>query len=430
MFPDAVRCAYVGEHAVLSGFTLIGGSAQFSYYPDGYGGGAYCEASGVITNCTLMYNLADYGGGVYGGTLNNCTLTGNSAYQGGGSYSGTLYNCTLMGNYADDYGGGVYGGTLTNCMLTSNLAYRGGGAYGGTLTDCTLKGNSAFTGGGTEGGMLNNCIILSNSATYDGGGASGGTLNNCTLAGNSASNSGGGIAWGTLTNCVVYGNSAPSGPNYVNGSSLAYCCATPAHGGTGNIADDPLFVDAAAGNYRLRAGSPCIDRGTNIQAQGAMDLDGNPRIANGRVDMGAYEYQGVAPSPTGYWGWAAAIENGQTNFNDCATGDGYPNLLKYATGSSATVPDDSAQLMEESSDGFFRLRFNRNTNATDVTLIVESAFAATNGAPWRGIATNFHGAWGGSPNVVETGTATPVTVTVREPVPATNRYMRLRVTRP
>lgn len=31
--------------------------------------------------------------------------------------------------------------------------------------------------------------------------------------------------------------------------------------GTGEISADPMFVDAAAGNYRLAAGSPCIDTG-------------------------------------------------------------------------------------------------------------------------------------------------------------------------
>jgi hypothetical protein len=51
-----------------------------------------------------------------------------------------------------------------------------------------------------------------------------------------------------------------------------------------------MFVDAAGGNFRLRAGSPCIDRGDNaVVAAGAVDLDGNPRIVNGWVDMGAYE---------------------------------------------------------------------------------------------------------------------------------------------
>ena len=64
--------------------------------------------------------------------------------------------------------------------------------------------------------------------------------------------------------------------------------------GTGNIASDPDFVNG----YHLGAGSPCIDTGTNqAWMTTATDLDGNPRIANGIVDMGAFEF-GSAPAPT------------------------------------------------------------------------------------------------------------------------------------
>jgi PKD repeat protein len=57
---------------------------------------------------------------------------------------------------------------------------------------------------------------------------------------------------------------------------------------------DPLFVDPANGDFHLQATSPCINAGDN-SAPGlpATDMDGNPRIANGTVDMGAYEYQGL-----------------------------------------------------------------------------------------------------------------------------------------
>ena len=48
-----------------------------------------------------------------------------------------------------------------------------------------------------------------------------------------------------------------------------------------------------------------------------------------------------------------------------------------------------------------------------------------------GIATNIAGTWGGATNVIESGTSTPVTVTVQDTAPpATNRFLRLRVTRP
>ena len=82
-------------------------------------------------------------------------------------------------------------------------------------------------------------------------------------------------------------------------------------------------------------------------------------------------------------------------------------------------------------NGFFALRFHRNTNAYDVTLLVEGSFSAANDAAWSGLATNRDGSWGGATNVSESGSASPMTVTVGDTVaPATNRFLRLRVTRP
>ena len=63
---------------------------------------------------------------------------------------------------------------------------------------------------------------------------------------------------------------------------------------------DAGFVDAAAGDYRLLAGSPLIDTGDPVTQQ-SLDLDGNPLVADGngdgiaRRDMGAYELAAAAP---------------------------------------------------------------------------------------------------------------------------------------
>ena len=191
------------------------------------------------------------------------------------------------------------------------------------------------------------------------------------------------------------------------------------------LAGDPLFVDAAAGNYHLKPTSLCIDWGNNAYVRGSRDLDGKSRIARGTVDAGAYEYQG-------YSTWTAAITNGLTNYNQCATGDGYPNLLKYATGSSPTQADTLARMNGVlTTNRALALQFHRDPGASDVTLVVEGAYAVTNGAPWTGIATNSDGSWGGATNVTETGTGTPLNVMVQDTAAlATKRFLRLRVTKP
>ena len=471
----AVRCAYVGTNATLSGFTLTGANL---IYPVDDGlivgdGAAWCEPTAVISNCAITGNNADAGGGTLGGTLNSCMLISNSAVWGGGAYGATLTNCTLKDNGAWE-GGGTYEAKLHNCILTGNRAENGGGAYGSTLNNCTLTDNVVngynSSGGGAAVSTLNNCTLIGNSAVDDdgvhvvggggasycnlnnctlignftvkvrpgggyggGGGVYGGVLNNCTLMGNSADRGGGAagspLAHCYLYNCIIYGNTATNGPNYYS-CTISYSCTMPDSGGMGNITNNPLFVDATAGNYRLNSNSPCIDRGANFYAQGATDLDGNPRIMNGGVDMGAYECQEAVAPRFGYWAWAAGITNGLTNYADCATGDEYPNLLKYASGSGATNTDDLARLADGLSNGLFRVRFNRNTNAQDVIIVVECSSAITNCAAWQGVATNFLGSWGGATNVEEFGDGSPVAVAVSEIEPTSNRIFRLRVHRP
>src|SRR5205823_3254985 len=101
---------------------------------------------------------------------------------------------------------------------------------------------------------------------------------------------GGGSYHDTIFNSIVFNNSAPNGSNYYS-STINYCCTAPLPAGTGNFASAPGFADFAGGNFRLQPWSPCVNAGTNFYAPAGTDLDGNPRIAGGTVDMGAYENQ-------------------------------------------------------------------------------------------------------------------------------------------
>ena len=382
-----VRCASLADGAVLAGFTLTNGAA------DGYnGGGVWCSStSAVVSNCVLKSNSALIGSGAYSGTLNNCVLNGNFAQwfygRGGGAYGSTLNNCTLAGNSADR-GGGAENSTLNYCVLMGNSASFGGGAFASTLNNCTLNDNSASdTGGGAENCTLSNCLIVNNYVSQSGYGSGGGavasTLNNCTLTANSAS-SGGGAESCTLNNCIVYFNISMLGANYAGGT-FNYSCTTPMpRNGMGNITNAPLFVNLANRNLRLQSNSPCINAGKNAFAPIGLDLDGNPRIVGGTVDIGAYEFQ--SPSSVISYAWLQQYglsTDGSADFAD-ADGDGFNNWHEWRAG---TDPIDvlSVPLLlavaPDGSGGWF-IRFN---GVGGISYELQRASSVT--GPWTSNAT-------------------------------------------
>ncbi|MCP4711480.1 MAG: SUMF1/EgtB/PvdO family nonheme iron enzyme, partial [Planctomycetes bacterium] len=262
------RCMNLGSYAtVISGFTLTNGNAG-----SGYGGGVYCgDTTPIITNCTISGNNAgDYGGGTSYGTINNCTISGNSSgNRGGGTSYGEINNCTISGNSAD---------------------YGGGGTFDGEINNCTISGNSADYGGGTYESTINNSSIRENSVVYHGGGSSRGTINNCTISGNSAGLYGGGTYSSTIRNSIVYYNTARSGNNIYVGT-VSFCCTTPDPGGAGNITDAPGLFSYY--DPHIFTNSPCVNAGTNnvggVVLDGDFDIDGDPRIVGGTVDIGCDE---------------------------------------------------------------------------------------------------------------------------------------------
>ncbi len=94
----------------------------------------------------------------------------------------------------------------------------------------------------------------------------------------------------TLTNIIVWGNTTSGDMLGGPGTLLvSYSDIKGGWTGTGNLDADPLFVDAANGDYHLGVGSPCVDKGTLIGAP-THDIEGTPRAA--APDMGAYEWTG------------------------------------------------------------------------------------------------------------------------------------------
>jgi len=114
--------------------------------------------------------------------------------------------------------------------------------------------------------------------------------------------------------------------------------------------------------------------------------------------------------------------------------DGFPNLLKYATGSSTALSDGLARTdgMLTRNPATLTFTFNRNTDAVDVILhvLVSDSLTPTS---WHITATCTNGVWGGPSTVSEVGTGNPVRVEVLDTQPVTDaksRFMRLEIIKP
>ena len=262
------------------------------------------DESCVLAGFTIRNGSADHGAGICGGTplhhtratIRRNVLTNNSALSGGGVAfcDGTMTDSTITGNAASrssNAPGGVpgvagHGGGLFRCdasISNNDISRNTAALFGGGLTSCD--------------GTIRNNVMSRNSCQIGGGGLirCDGMIENNTICKNSAALiGGGGLAgcFGMIANCIVWGNTAPDNPQLSTQHQTAYCCIQGwTASGEGNITKDPKFFNYAAEDYRLSEISPCVDAGRHEEWMWhAVDLDGNPRIWNDTVDMGAYEY--------------------------------------------------------------------------------------------------------------------------------------------
>ncbi|MCW2924653.1 MAG: Por secretion system C-terminal sorting protein [Thermoleophilia bacterium] len=103
--------------------------------------------------------------------------------------------------------------------------------------------------------------------------------------------SGGGVATMNVS------HTAFKGPLSATGT-----CAPVVTGRIDTAVVDPLFRDAAAGDFRLQFTSPLVDVGTSVPAGSDRDVSGSARSVDGnnaggaQPDIGAFEYQRLAPT--------------------------------------------------------------------------------------------------------------------------------------
>jgi len=217
------------ETAVLNGFIITRGHADYWLRQDHGGGMINLNSNPTVTNCMFIGNLGSVGGGIYNSnsnpTLKNCTFNLNMANSSRGDTS--------------DRGGGMYNDqsspTLIECIFDQNGAMYGGGMYSKksnlNIENCTFSNNLAEGGGGISNYqsnlILTNCKFVKNRATWHGGGMynygnGDGVVDiiNCTFIENIAADSGGGISNRysnpNLTNCTFRDNSANCGGGMAN----------------------------------------------------------------------------------------------------------------------------------------------------------------------------------------------------------------------
>ncbi len=284
------------------------------------------------------------------------TDNSNNVVWAEGVSNARLDGFTITGGYGG-YGAGIYtwnhsSPVLANLVIRDNVGIHGGGLYNNyygepTLTNVVMTGNSATQSGGA--------IYNYSSWPY---------LFDVTISGNSAATAGGGVYnsyspnW-TMFNTIAWGNTAAGVPSQIAGDAIlaehSIIQGASGYSGSGNLDADPLFVNPAAGDLRVRGDSPAIDAGNNSAVRpDAADLDGDgdtgepvpcdltkaarfvdvPFVSDTGVgdpplvDIGAYEYSPLPPVANA-GGPYAGNESATIAFTASASTDPNGDLLLY-----------------------------------------------------------------------------------------------------
>ena len=275
---------YTGDH-------LEGGAIKARYF-----------SNLLIKNCSIRYNSADNGAGIALTVGSSPVIEGNIIYKNSVNYSGGGILCH-----------GRSEPKIINNIISNNIAYNssGGGIACGSsnpvIQNNVICNNESFIDAGgiqinNSYPLISNNTVCNNKSGPDGGGAGLFVSSGNPLIYNT-------IFWGNVrgTDTLQVISWWPGDYYYCNiQGGRQYVSWGEWYEGTlpGLVESDPQFVspslgagieyDGLSANWSFTEFSPNINAGNPDLSEldlPSTDLDGNPRINHGVVDIGAYESQ-------------------------------------------------------------------------------------------------------------------------------------------
>ena len=273
---NGMCCVCVGRYGHVRGFTLTGGRTDYTV--DDKGISSILYAGGGVAGSSTSYRDDIY--------VEDCIISNNCASYGAAARSATLVRCRVFENKALNNGGG---------MVESH-------AYG-TLFDRNRQGTLSTGATCRNITRLVGCTITPANLTLNG------TTTNRAIGAVTSSA-------GQFHGCLILGSCNDGGRNKFD-TNCTYCVFSGGSGGFPTDESCTIVTTAAASklldaNFRPVIGdNPAIDSwdADNFEAFAAArlstgkDLSGEPRVRNGRIDIGALESD---PKP-----WYAKLLDGR-----------------------------------------------------------------------------------------------------------------------
>ena len=337
-----------GEKVVFDRLTISGGNANTVISDIHRTGAAILKDDVVrgleITDCVIKNNSCRFG------IISSSFGTGSAAHL-------TIKRCIIDNNYSgtgtiyalssSNFSSVAFSVSIENTQITNNIAtdtnvsigtagsalfVRAGNVSSATvrIENCTIANNQDV---GTFNGYNNfnrTPIIAQRTTTSSAASNTTVRVYNSIFYGNTTAN-------GLTSRAISKGNESTPEPlveifNAIDENNFSNI---PVANVTNGSSANPVFTNAANGDYTLQINSPAIDAGDNSAVNSTIDLNGNTRIINSVVDLGPYEYfTSLVVAPQVYL-QAPMLGVGGTNMNDLLrTGNYLPTTSPYADGAT------------------------------------------------------------------------------------------------